>query len=114
MSTLRRQVGALVRHHRERLDITQAELGDFVGKSMETIGRIERGSTAPSLVLLEKLAAALKVEPRDLLGAGTYAARSKKGDPLARLLDRLAGLSDEEIEKADKLLTIAMSWKATD
>jgi len=114
MSTLRRQVGALVRHHRERMDITQAELGDLVGKSMETIGRIERGATAPSLALLEKLALALKVEPRDLLGAGGYAAKSKKGYPLAKLLDRLAGLSDEDIDKADRLLTIAMSWKSAD
>lgn len=81
---------------------------------METIGRIERGSTAPSLALLEKLADALKVEPRDLLGAARYSAKSKKGDPLTRLLDRLAGLSDADIERADKLLTIAMSWKSAD
>lgn len=114
MSSLRRQVGAMVRHHRERTGITQAELGDWVGKSMETVGRIERGATAPSLALLEKLAEALHVDPRDLLGVGTHAAKTRKADPLAKLVDRLAGLSNEDIERADKLLAIAMGWKAQD
>lgn len=111
MTTLRRQVGILVRHYRERSGIKQAELGDRVGKSLETIGRIERGATAPSLELLEKLATALDVEPRDLLGSGSFAAKSRKGDPLAKVLDRLAGLDDGEIERADKLLALALSWK---
>jgi len=111
MTTLRRQVGNMVRHHRERAGVTQAELGDLVGKSLETIGRIERGATAPSLALLEKLAAALKVDPRDLLGVGNFAAKSRRADPLAKLLDKVAGLSDAEIERAEKLLTIAMGWK---
>jgi transcriptional regulator with XRE-family HTH domain len=111
MTTLRRQVGDLVRYNRDRLGMTQAELGDAVGKSLETIGRIERGVTAPSLSLLEKLADALGVDPRDLLGAGSFAAKSRKSDPLTKLLDKLVTLSDAEIERADKLLMVAMGWK---
>lgn len=113
MPTLRRTVGAMVRHYREHAKLTQAELGDRVGKSMETIGRIERGTTAPSLQLLEKLADALSVEPRDLLGAGSYPARTRKVDPLAQLVDRLAGMSDEDIQRAEQLIDVAMSWKAS-
>lgn len=111
MSSLRRQVGTKVRHYRERAGLTQTELGELIGKSLETIGRIERGSTAPSLVLLEKLADALKVDPRDLLGTGSYAAKSRKADPLANLIDRLAGLSDADLDKAAKLLSAAIDWK---
>jgi transcriptional regulator with XRE-family HTH domain len=111
MSSLRRQVGTKVRHYRERADLTQTELGDLIGKSLETIGRIERGTTAPSLALLEKLAEALKVDSRDLLGTGSHAAKTRKTDPLAQLIDRLAGLSDEDLARADKLLAVAMDWK---
>lgn len=111
MSSLRRQVGTKVRHYRERAGLTQTELGELIGKSLETIGRIERGSSAPSLELLEKLAEALKVDPRDLLGTGNYPARSRKTDPLARLIDRLAGLSDADLDRADKLLVAAIDWK---
>jgi transcriptional regulator with XRE-family HTH domain len=111
MSSLRRQVGTKVRHYRERAGLTQTELGDLIGKSLETVGRIERGSTAPSLALLEKLADALKVDPRDLLGTGSHAARTRKPDPLARLIDRLAGLPDDDLERAEKLLTAVIEWK---
>lgn len=94
--------------------MTQTELGDAVGKSLETIGRVERGKTAPSLALLEKLAAALNVQPRDLLGVGDFAAKSRKGDPLAKVLDRLAGLPDADLERVDLLLTVAMGWRSAD
>lgn len=111
MSSLRRQVGTKVRHYRERAGLTQTELGDLIGKSLETIGRIERGTTAPSLSLLEKLADALKVEPRDLLGTGSHAAKTRKADPLALIIDRLAGLSDADLARAEKLLAAVIDWK---
>lgn len=111
MSSLRRQVGTKVRHYRERAGLTQTELGDLIGKSLETIGRIERGTTAPSLALLEKLADALKVEPRDLLGTGSHAAKTRRADPLAQIIDRLAGLSDADLARAEKLLGAVIEWK---
>ncbi|RRN63457.1 helix-turn-helix domain-containing protein [Caulobacter sp. 602-1] len=112
MSTLRRQVGAMVRHHRERAGLTQAELADRVGKALETIGRIERGQAAPSFDTLESFAKVLEVDARDFFGSGEFAAKARRSDPLPRVLDRLAGLSDEDIEWADKLLTLALSRKA--
>lgn len=111
MSSLRRQVGTKVRHYRERAGLTQTELGDLIGKSLETIGRIERGTTAPSLALLEKLADALKVEPRDLLGTGSHAVKTRKTDPLAQIIDHLAGLSDADLARAEKLLGAVIDWK---
>lgn len=111
MSSLRRQVGTKVRHYRERAGLTQTELGDLIGKSLETIGRIERGTTAPSLALLEKLADALKVEPRDLLGTGSHAAKTRSADQLAQIIDRLSGLSDADLARAEKLLETVIEWK---
>jgi transcriptional regulator with XRE-family HTH domain len=112
MSTLRRQIGAMVRHHRELADLTQAELGEKVGKALESIGRIERGEVAPSIKTLEELAGALNVELRDFFGAGTFAVKGGRADPLVRVIDRLSNLSVEDLEWADKMLALALSRKA--
>lgn len=104
----------MVRHYRERASLTQTELGDLVGKSLETIGRIERGATSPSLTLIEKLSDALKVDARDLMGVGVYAAKTKRNDPLGRLVEKLAALSDDEVERAEKVLAAAMGWTSRD
>ncbi|WP_373459695.1 helix-turn-helix domain-containing protein [Cupriavidus necator] len=61
-------VGAAVRHHREAAGISQRELGDRVGLDRNHISRIEVGSTNIALDTLEKVAAALRVPPADLLG----------------------------------------------
>ena len=109
MSTLRRQVGSFIRFHRERAGLSQAELGDKVGKALETIGRIERGKISPSLDTLEAIATALDVEVREFFGAGSVAAKTRKDDPLSKLLDRVVALSDDDLEWANKLIALAMS-----
>lgn len=112
MSTLRRQIGALVRHHREMAGLTQAELGDKVGKALESIGRIERGEITPSLKTLEELARALKVDVRAFFGAGEFAAKERKGDPLARILDKLSGLDADDLDWIDKTIAHVLSRKS--
>jgi transcriptional regulator with XRE-family HTH domain len=112
MSTLRRQIGAMVRHHRELAGLTQAELGDKVGKALESIGRIERGEITPSLKTLEELAAALQVDVRDFFEAGSFAVKDRKGDPLAKILERLSALNADDLEWADKLIVLALSRKS--
>jgi transcriptional regulator with XRE-family HTH domain len=111
MSTLRRQIGAMVRHHRELSGLTQAELGDKVGKALESVGRIERGEITPSLKTLEELAGALKVDVRDFFGAGEFAVRDRKGDPLVRVLDKLSALDAADLDWIDKLVALALSRK---
>jgi transcriptional regulator with XRE-family HTH domain len=102
----------MVRHHRELAGLTQAELGDKIGKALESIGRIERGEVAPSLKTLDQLATALGIEVRDLFGIGDFAVKDRRGDPLVRIVERLAGLSADDIEWADKLLALALSRKS--
>lgn len=108
MPTLRRQVGSLVRRHRERAGLSQAELGERIGKALETVGRIERGQASPSLETLEAISVALQVDVRDLFGAGEFAARTRKEDPLAKLVERVSALSDEDIDWAEQLIALAL------
>jgi len=109
MSTLRRQVGLFIKRHRDRAGLSQAELGDRVGKSLETIGRIERGKLSPSLTTLEAIAAALQVEVRELFGAGDFSVKSRKDDPVTKVLDRVLALSDEDAEWVGRLIVVALA-----
>lgn len=48
-------------------DITAAELADRVGLTAQTINRIRRNESQPTIKLLREIAKALDVDVRDLL-----------------------------------------------
>ena len=54
-SRLARAVGAEVRHQREALGLTQAQLGARVGKGAGDISRMENGRRPPQLATLVKV-----------------------------------------------------------
>lgn len=66
-SSLTRRLGSNVAMRRKALRMTQEQLAHRLGVEPETISRIERGKTAPSLKTLEKLGAILAVRMADLL-----------------------------------------------
>jgi transcriptional regulator with XRE-family HTH domain len=112
VSDLRTQVGNLVRHHREMAGITQAELAGRIDRSVQLIGRIERGSSAPSFETLEAIASALNVDVRDLFGAGEFAAgKDSASAPLGDLVNRVASLDADDIEWVARLVDHALSRK---
>ncbi len=66
MSDLKRNFGKQLRYLRRSHDITQEQLAELVGRSVNFISLIENGHTAPSFATIEKLANALNVEVADL------------------------------------------------
>lgn len=60
-------LGERIKQYRKKRGLTQVELAVIVNVSTGYIGSIEQGLRYPSLRLLEKLARALKIPPRDLL-----------------------------------------------
>lgn len=112
MATLREQVGALIRHHRDRAGLTQADLAEKAGVASETVSRIERGSLAPGFDTLGDFAAALNVDVRDFFEIADQAARDGRDDPLANLVLKLAFFDASELQWADELLTLALAKKA--
>jgi transcriptional regulator with XRE-family HTH domain len=54
---------------RERKALTQQELADKAGLSRVAVVRVEAGASEPYPSTIRKLAAALEVEPSDLMGA---------------------------------------------
>ena len=64
---IRRAMAANVRRIRAERGLSQEDLADRSGISVRYLGSIERGTTAATVVVLERLARALRVTPCDLL-----------------------------------------------
>src|SRR5690349_1400064 len=65
-------IGLLVQNERARRQLSQARLAKLVGTSQQWLSRLERGSAAPTTVAVERVFAALGLQPRievDPLGA---------------------------------------------
>jgi transcriptional regulator with XRE-family HTH domain len=61
MTNLKKSFGKRLRHIRRMKDLTQEQLSEAIGVSMEFISNMERGINAPSFETLEKLADVLQV-----------------------------------------------------
>ena len=63
---LQRKLGRRIANLRKSRKLTQEQLAEAVGCSVEFISLVERGVNAPSVAGLEKFAKILKVEVREL------------------------------------------------
>ncbi len=61
------KIGQRLRELRRRKFLTQVELAEKAGVSQRAITQIERDKVEPHITTMRKLAAALGVDPRDLL-----------------------------------------------
>ncbi|EKD96011.1 MAG: transcriptional regulator, XRE family [uncultured bacterium] len=67
MEDVRVRFGKQLRSLREAKKLTQEGLADLAGMHFTYIGQIERGKRNPSLINLERLAKALKIDAGKLL-----------------------------------------------
>ena len=67
MGDIRKEFGAHLRKLRLEQGLTQEELADKAGMHFTYIGQIERGLRNPSLINLQKIAKALRVNAGKLL-----------------------------------------------
>jgi len=63
---LQKKLGQRIASIRKARKLTQEQLAELVGCSVEFISLVERGVNAPSVAGLEKFAKILKVEVREL------------------------------------------------
>lgn len=66
MSELRILFGKKLRALRRASDMTQENLAEKIGVSVEFVSNVERGINAPSFETLEKIAVVLKTKYKDL------------------------------------------------
>jgi transcriptional regulator with XRE-family HTH domain len=64
VTDLTAHIGATLRWHRERAQLTQRQLAEAAGTTQATLANIERGSRPPSVDMLERLFVALGVQVR--------------------------------------------------
>ena len=65
-----------LKEFRARIDVNQAQMGQLVGVSRQTISQIERGDYSPSVTLALKIAKVFQVPVEEIF---TYEAEEKHG-----------------------------------
>ena len=111
MATVEEQFRDLLRQHRKRAGLSQAQLAELIERQTNAIQRLEGGEASPTLEMLERLATALKIEIRDFFGVGHYAVRADRTDPLSTIFKQVVGLDDEDLEKLSELITAALKMR---
>lgn len=104
-----RKLEAVVRAHIRELraarGLTQEQLCERAGISVDAVSRIEGGSRVPTLDTLARLARALAVSPSALLenpGQHTRAAEPKRASTATRICAALDGQPDEVQRLAER------------
>jgi transcriptional regulator with XRE-family HTH domain len=81
-------LGARIKQLREGVDLTQAQLAERVRLETAYISQIERGVRIPTLLVLDRIAAALKVDLVRLFQGGRAAKEDALLGEVRALLDR--------------------------
>ena len=71
-------VPVVIRHFRNRVNLSQEKVGERLGVSGNYISRLELGQEYPSIGMLIKIAKALEVRPGEMLDAISDREDSKK------------------------------------
>lgn len=107
---LRKRVGTLVAVHRRRRGLTQQRLAELTDMSPDMISRIETGGTGLSFPTIEKLSAALEIDPAQLFIVDHISGRDMRR-PLVELTVMLAALSDNDLAWVSELLATALKTR---
>lgn len=105
---LKKIIGNRIRLFRNKLSLTQEELGERSGVSWKFIGEIERGNANPSLEVLSKISEALGITLSELFDIeDRYPAKEvlQRAQKLkVELVEYLEGLNNNKQTKALKVL----------
>jgi transcriptional regulator with XRE-family HTH domain len=96
MALLEQRLGQKVAIYRRRAGLTQVRLAKKVRVAPETINRLERGKTMPSIATIQKVAGALGLELSELLRFRERQTRKTKA--LDLLLAKVGGRTAGEID----------------
>jgi transcriptional regulator with XRE-family HTH domain len=87
--------GKRLRFLRRTKDMTQEQVAERAGLSLQSVGEIERGRGNPTLVNVERLSDALDVELTELFDLGD--AKMTKEQAVQELLSLLEGATEEQV-----------------
>jgi transcriptional regulator with XRE-family HTH domain len=93
-------LGRNISEKRKEIGWTQADLAEQIGVDTETISRFERGSNMPSLLRLERLAAALDMPLSGLIAASS----SHTHDQAQKISEWISELKENDRDLVLKML----------
>lgn len=99
-----RLIGARVRSIRKSKGLTQEQLAELANTSHSYIGDLERGERNVTLQSLQKISEALGVGFFDLFQYGEFVDIGKENKTVWKIIELLIGRSEEEQQKALKIL----------
>ena len=86
-------------------DLRQHQFAEAVELSVNMVGKIERGVTAPSFDTVEKIAAVLEIPEAALFSVGPLALPAgERGKLLQRIHVQLSKLNNDKLGRASKML----------
>lgn len=93
---------------RQSKNLTQEELADQVGRSVDAISKIERGASLPSLDTIIRLSACLNTSLHDILSPieSQYLKSEQRVKLEARLAAMVTSLSDEQLKIAVRQIEV--------
>jgi len=96
-------IGAQIADKRKKRGFTQEHLGELVKVSTETISRLERGVSVPSLKTLEKVSRALKTPLKEFF---ENISEPKNVSPyeLSKIMNLLKTRDKEDIEMSYRII----------
>jgi len=98
--SLQEEVGRAIRRHREHRGLSQAHLAEAIGRSLQSVGKIERGRSAPTFDTLEAISRVLATPVRDFFPT----ADPGEDESIGRVVALLAPLSPAERAWAEGVL----------
>ncbi|OGQ59637.1 MAG: hypothetical protein A3J24_05805 [Deltaproteobacteria bacterium RIFCSPLOWO2_02_FULL_53_8] len=105
MSSIEKRLGSRITEARLFRKLTQSELAEMIDVSVETISRIERGVSFPSIKTVEKIAVALKLSLKTLFECEDEQFRNQSSErELAKLVGLLRTLDKSEIIYIHKII----------
>jgi transcriptional regulator with XRE-family HTH domain len=107
MADLRKRFGELLAAHRRRRGLTQEDLAEAAGLSVDMISKIEVGATGARFPSIERLAAAVDVDPAELFTSDIPAGSMNRG-AFGEISAKLAPLPESDLVWISTLLDVAL------
>ena len=95
-------LGKMIRAHRRARGLTQAELAEKSGRSIDAISQIERGLNVPSVETLVAVAEALDVPLGVMIDTAHNSWPQRRRQQFSAAVAALSALTDEQLDIAVK------------
>jgi transcriptional regulator with XRE-family HTH domain len=107
MADLRKRFGELLAAHRRRRGLTQEDLAEAAGLSVDMISKIEVGATGARFPSIERLAQAVQVDPAELFTSDLPKGSMNRG-AFGEISTKLSSLSESDLVWISALLDVAL------